>query len=134
LEAWKGFDLLIVSCNVAFCSCIVVGVSTRGVSGPTSKLSPRVPAQMGRRETEHEGGKRQAKGKPAAFVLPCAQVGCACSRGLQASTRERETTSSPARPTSRTRALDLPFYRRKERAQVYNGGCSSVLTCLAERS
>jgi hypothetical protein len=26
------------------------------------------------------------------------------------------------------------FYRRKERAQVYNGGCSSVLTCLAERS
>jgi hypothetical protein len=28
-----------------------------------SKLSPRVPAQMGRRETEHEGGKRQAKGE-----------------------------------------------------------------------
>jgi hypothetical protein len=26
------------------------------------------------------------------------------------------------------------FYRRKERAQVYNGRCSSVLTCLAERS
>ena len=26
------------------------------------------------------------------------------------------------------------FYRRKERAQVYNGGCSNVLTCLAERS
>jgi hypothetical protein len=29
-----------------------------GVPGPTSKLSPRVPAQMGRRETEHEGGKK----------------------------------------------------------------------------
>jgi hypothetical protein len=27
-----------------------------------------------------------------------------------------------------------PFYRRKERIQVYNGGCSSVLTCLAEES
>jgi hypothetical protein len=43
-----------------------VGVSTQGVPGPTSKLSPRVPAQMGRRETEHEGGKerrRQAKGE-----------------------------------------------------------------------
>jgi hypothetical protein len=26
------------------------------------------------------------------------------------------------------------FYRHKERAQVYNGRCSSVLTCLAERS
>jgi hypothetical protein len=41
-----------------------VGVSTPGVPGPSSKLSPRVPAQMGRRETEHEGGKRrQAKGE-----------------------------------------------------------------------
>jgi hypothetical protein len=29
----------------------------RGVPGPTSKLLPRVPAQMGRRETEHKGGK-----------------------------------------------------------------------------
>jgi hypothetical protein len=28
-----------------------------GVPRPTSKLSPRVPAQMGWRETEHEGGK-----------------------------------------------------------------------------
>jgi hypothetical protein len=29
----------------------------RGVPRPTSKLSLRVPAQMGRRETEHKGGK-----------------------------------------------------------------------------
>jgi hypothetical protein len=36
-----------------------VGVSTTGVPGPTSKLSPRVPAQMGQRETEHEGGKKE---------------------------------------------------------------------------
>jgi hypothetical protein len=33
----------------------LVGVSTPGVPGPTSKLSLRVPAQMGRRETEHKG-------------------------------------------------------------------------------
>jgi hypothetical protein len=26
------------------------------------------------------------------------------------------------------------FYRYKERVQVYNGGCSNVLTCPAERS
>jgi hypothetical protein len=26
------------------------------------------------------------------------------------------------------------FYRHKERVQVYNEGCSSVLTCLAEGS
>jgi hypothetical protein len=25
----------------------------------------------------------------------------------------------------------LPFYRGKERVQVYNGGCSYALTCLA---
>jgi hypothetical protein len=85
----------------------------RGVPGPTSKLSPRVPAQMGRREAEHEGGKRQEKGKPAAFVLPCAQVGCACSRGVTSVREgERETVRQPVLPRgqpSRTRALDLPF-------------------------
>jgi hypothetical protein len=112
----------------------------RGVPGPTSKLSQRVPAQMGRRETEHEGGGGEtAKGKPAASVLSCAQVGCACSRGLQASARERErepyaVARSPARPTFPYESPGPSFYRRKERAQVYNGGCSSVLTCLAERS
>jgi hypothetical protein len=36
---------------------LIVGVSTLGVPGPTSKLSLRVPAQMGRREMEHKGGK-----------------------------------------------------------------------------
>jgi hypothetical protein len=39
-----------------------VGVSTPGVPGPTSKLSLRVPAQMGRHETKHEGG-RNGKGE-----------------------------------------------------------------------
>jgi hypothetical protein len=82
-----------------------------GVPGPTSELSPRVPAQMGRRETEHEGGKKQAKGKPAAFVLPCAQVGCTCSRGLQAFAWESlmRRPVLPRGQPSRTRALDLPF-------------------------
>jgi hypothetical protein len=31
---------------------------TWGVPGPTSKLSLRAPAQMGRRDTEREGGKK----------------------------------------------------------------------------
>jgi hypothetical protein len=66
---------------------------TRGVPGPTSKLSPRAPAQMGRRETELEGGKkpegdRRKRGNPRPSCLSQAQVGCGCSRGLQASTRE----------------------------------------------
>jgi hypothetical protein len=36
---------------------VFVGVSNPGVPGPTSKLSQRAPAQMGRRETEREGGR-----------------------------------------------------------------------------
>jgi hypothetical protein len=113
---------------------------SRGVPGPTSKLSLRVPAQMGRRETEHNGG-RNSKGEPVAFVLSCAQGGCTCSRGLQAFAWERErerepcaSARSPARPTFSYESPGPSFYRRKERAQVYNGGCSNVLTCLAERS
>jgi hypothetical protein len=49
-----------------------VGVSRPGVPGPTSEMSPRAPAQMGRRETEREGGKgdgRERGGNPAAFVF-----------------------------------------------------------------
>jgi hypothetical protein len=37
---------------------------TLGVPGPTSKLSSRAPAQMGRRETEREGGE-EAGGRQA---------------------------------------------------------------------
>jgi hypothetical protein len=92
-----------------------VGVSTsgpRGVSGQTSKLSLRVPAQMGRRETEHKG---KTVKENHGLVLSCAQGGCACSRGYKRSRgREREREScalahSPARPPSGTRALNLPF-------------------------
>jgi hypothetical protein len=74
-------------------------------------------------------------------VLSCAQGGCACSRGLQAFAREseREREGVSASPFSRaaTFSYESPgpsFYICKERAQVYNGGCSNVLTCLAERS
>jgi hypothetical protein len=43
-----------------------VGVSKPGgVPGPTSELSPRAPAQMGRREAEREGGKTAAGGRQA---------------------------------------------------------------------
>jgi hypothetical protein len=70
-------------------------------------------------------------------VLSCAQGGCACSRGLQAFVREREPARQPVLPRSHLFSYEGPgpsFYRRKERAQVYNGGCSSVLTCPTERS
>jgi hypothetical protein len=116
-----------------------VGVSTRGIPGPTSKLSLRVPAQMGRRETEHKGGGEQ-QGETATFVLSCAQGDALAVGGYKRSRgRERERERLFASPFSRaaTFSYESPgpsFYRRKERAQVYNVGCSNVLTCLAERS
>jgi hypothetical protein len=73
-----------------------------------------------------------------AFVLSYAQGGCACSRGLQAFAWERERALRVGpfsrRPTFSYESPGPSFYRRKERAQVYNGGCSNMLTCLAERS
>jgi hypothetical protein len=74
---------------IGYCRCFY----PEGVPGPTSKLSPRAPAQMGRRETEREGGRkpegdRRKRGNPRPLCLSRAQVGCACSRGLQASARE----------------------------------------------
>jgi hypothetical protein len=56
---------------------VAVGVSTPGGPGPTSKLSPRVLAQMGRRETEHKGGGgRNSKGETRGLrvVLPLGRV------------------------------------------------------------
>jgi hypothetical protein len=41
----------------ANCRCF----ETRGVPGPTSELSPRALAQMGRREAEHKGGKGSSR-------------------------------------------------------------------------
>jgi hypothetical protein len=107
----------------------------RGVPGPTSKLSLRVPAQMGRREMEHKGEQK----RELRLVLSCTLGGCACSRGLQVFARERESESLSVSPFSRaaTPSYEGPgpsFYRRKEKAQVYNGECSNVLTCLADRS
>jgi hypothetical protein len=110
---------------------LVSAFRPRGVPGPTSKLSPRVPAQMGLRETEHEGGKRRQarKGKLVPFVLSCTQVGCACSRGLQASAWERaRALYALARPPA------WPTFPYESPGPSFCGRCSSVLTCLAERS
>jgi hypothetical protein len=91
------------------------------------------------------GARRSTRGKTVrgnrGLVLSCAQGGCACSRGLQAFARERErerepcvSARSPARPPFSYEGFGPSFYRCKEKAQVYNVGCSNVLTCLAEGS
>jgi hypothetical protein len=71
------------------------------------------PRWVGTRRST-KGEEKGKKGNLVASVFSCAQVGCACSRGLQASAREREReiVRQPVLPRgqpSRTRALDLPF-------------------------
>jgi hypothetical protein len=88
------------------------------------------PRWVGARRSTKGGGKKQAKGKPVAFVLPCAQVGCACSRGLQAFAweRERESESLMRRPVlprgqpPRMRAMDLPFIGVRRGSRCTMGG------------
>jgi hypothetical protein len=112
----------------------------RGVPGPTSKLSLRVPAQMGQRETGHKGGRTVRGNRGLRVVLRPGRMDALAVGGYKrsrGSEREREpyaSARSPAQPTPSYESPGPSFYRRKERVQVYNGGCSSVLTCLAERS
>jgi hypothetical protein len=81
----------------------------RGVPGPTSECC-RVPQpRWVEREGEREGGRARRPetgvrevGIPRPSCSSRAQVGCACSRGLQASTRERER-AAPSERLSRPR-------------------------------
>jgi hypothetical protein len=77
---------------------------TGGSLGPTSECR-RVPQpRWVEREGEREGGRARRPetgvrevGIPRPSCSSRAQVGCACSRGLQASTRERERAASRER-------------------------------------
>jgi hypothetical protein len=82
---------------------------TGGSLGPTSECR-RVPQpRWVEREGEREGGRARRPetgvrevGIPRLSCLSRAQVGCACSRGLQASMRERER-AAPSERLSRPR-------------------------------
>jgi hypothetical protein len=84
------------------------------------------------------GARRNTRGKTAASCCPAPRADALAVGGYKRS-RGRERESLSVSPSSRaaTFLYEGPgpsFYRCKERAQVYNGGCSNVLTCLAERS
>jgi hypothetical protein len=94
--------------------------------GRPVNLSLCAPAQMGWRKMEH---KRE-------MWLVLSRTGSACSRGYKR--REREREGEPVRlliprATLPQEGLGPPFYRCKERVQMYNRGCSYALTCLAEK-
>src|SRR5688500_15657274 len=111
----------------------------RGVPGPTSELSPRAPAQMGRRETEREGG-RQPKGdgrerwkSRGLRVCPAPRSGALAVGGYKrpcgrerAASRERLSRPFPARPTLCKRALVLPFIGARRGSRCTMGG---VVVC-----
>jgi hypothetical protein len=97
----------------------------RGVpSGPTSEMSPRAPAQMGRRETKREGGKKATGARErerwkscGLRVCPAPGSGALAVGGYKRPRgrgSERPHASAcpilfPARPTLCKRALVLPF-------------------------
>jgi hypothetical protein len=85
------------------------------------------------------GARWNTRGKKEELrlMLSCAQGGCACSRGLQAFARERESLFVSPSSRASTFLYEGPgpsFYRCKERVQLYNGGYSDMLTCPAESS
>jgi hypothetical protein len=97
------------------------------------------PRWVGARRST-KGGKQQ-RGNPRPPCCPAPRSGALAVGGYKRPRRrerERERdcppARSPARPTSSYESPGPSFYRRKERAHVYNGGCSSVLTCLAKGS
>jgi hypothetical protein len=81
----------------------------RGLPGPTSEMSPRAPAQMGRREVEHEGGKETGKvGIPRSPCCPAPRSGALAVGGYKRSPgreRERERVGLSASPFSRVANL-----------------------------
>jgi hypothetical protein len=92
---------------------------------------------MGRRETEHKGENSEGKPRPRVVLRPGQMR---LQQGVTSvHVGERESVSLCVSPSSRAATLSYEspepsFYRCKERAQVYNGGCSNVLTCLAKGS
>jgi hypothetical protein len=133
------------------CNVFIGGLSTnssfrRGCRcfDPGRSLDRRVncrrvsqPRWVGARRNTN-GGKQQ-RGNPRPSCCPAPRSGALAVGGYKRSrgrVRERDCppARSPARPTFSYESPRPSFYRRKERAQVYNRGCSNVLTYLAERS
>jgi hypothetical protein len=101
---------------VMFLLIILSAFRPRGVPGPTSKLSLRVPAQMGRRETGHKRGRIVRGNRGLRVVLRPGRMDALAVGGYKRPRgRERESESLMRMPVlprgqpSRTRALDLPF-------------------------
>jgi hypothetical protein len=87
---------------------------------------------MGWRKMEHKGECGLYYLAPGVLAVGVTSVARERERE-----RERERACSFARPLPpqplSQEGPGPPFYRCKERVQMYNGGCSYALTCLAEK-
>jgi hypothetical protein len=98
------------------------------------------PRWVGARRSTKGGkkGDKRKRGNPRPSCCPAPRSGALAVGGYKRPRgRERETLRVVPSPRAANLPYESPgpsFYRRKERAQVYNRRCSSVLTCLAERS
>jgi hypothetical protein len=84
------------------------------------------------------GARWNTRGKSRGSCYPAPRADALAVGGYKRS-RGRERESLFVSPSSRASAFlyegpGPSFYRCKERVQVYNGECSNMLTCLAERS
>jgi hypothetical protein len=70
-----------------------------------------------------KGGRNRQRGNPRPSCCPAPRSGALMRRPVL-----------PRGQPSRTSALDLPFIGVRRGCRCTMGGCSSVLTCLAERS
>jgi hypothetical protein len=137
-SSWEGPRRVthVIYCNVYMLETLLNGrflkqyYSSCRRFDPGGSLDRRVncrrvsqPRWVGARRST-KGGRDRQKGNPAASVLSCAQVGCACSRGLQASARESlmRWPVLPRGQPSRTRALDLPFIGVRRGSRCTMGG------------
>jgi hypothetical protein len=110
----------------------------RGVPEPTSEVSPRAPAQMGRREAEREGGRarcpeigeRERWKSRGLRVRPAPRSGALAVGDYKrppGGRSERPYASArlvlvPERPTSSKRALALPFIGVRRGSKCTMGG------------
>jgi hypothetical protein len=92
-------------------------------------LSLRAPAQMGWRKMEH-------KGECGLYYLALGVLVVEVTSVARERVRTRERKSLAAVVFSRLapprKALDLPFYRRKESVQMYNGGVAMCYVASGE--
>jgi hypothetical protein len=90
--SFHHFVLAILACLSLW---VLSAFRPRGVPGPTCKLSSRVPAQMGRRETEHKRGEKQQRGIPRPPCCPAPRSGALAVGGYKRPRgRERERLSA----------------------------------------